>query len=201
MTLRTIRAALWVAVGVAGVAFGVLLFLATAGPPTQPLSQGEPLGGSFALLDQHGAPVTEAALRSGRPSAVMFGFTYCPDVCPTTLMEMVGWKEELGEAANELGLVFVTVDPERDTPEVIKDYLAHFGENFVGLTGSREAVEAAAKAYRVYHAKIEAPESATDYNVDHSAIVYLMSPDGEYLAHFPYGTSAAAMAEGIRKHL
>jgi protein SCO1 len=158
------------------------------------------VGGPFNLIDQNGRPVTDQDFR-GKHMLVFFGFTHCPDICPAELQVVAQALDDLGPKAEKITPVFITVDPERDTPKVIKDYLAHFGEDFVGLTGSREAVDAAAKAYRVYHAKVEAPDSATDYNVDHSAIVYLMSPEGEYLAHYPYGTTAAAMAEGIGRHL
>lgn len=174
MTLRTIRAVLWAAVAVAGIGFGVLLYLVTTGPQLQPPSAGEPLGGPFALVDQNGAAVTEAILR-GQPTALFYGFTSCPDVCPTTLMEMTAWKETLGGAAEDLRLVFVTVDPERDTPDVLKDYLGAFSPDIVGITGEPEDVAAMLARYHVYWRKVPQGDG---YTMDHTASVFLLDEGG-----------------------
>jgi protein SCO1 len=174
MTLRTIRAVLWAAVAVAGIGFGVLLYLVTAGPQTQPPSAGEPLGGPFALVDQNGAAVTEAILR-GQPTALFYGFTSCPDVCPTTLMEMTAWKETLGGASEDLRLVFVTVDPERDTPDVLKDYLGAFSPDIVGITGEPEDVASMLESYHVYWRKVPQGDG---YTMDHTASVFLLDEGG-----------------------
>lgn len=160
------------------------------------------VGGPFALTDQNGNPVTEAAFK-GKLMLVYFGYTYCPDVCPTALTEIGNAVEALGPAGDKVAPVFVTVDPARDTPEHLKEYLAYFHPRFVGLTGTAERVAAAAKAYRVYYAKAKSKEAtdALDYLVDHTSIIYLMGPEGGLKAHFPHGTGADAMAKKIRELL
>jgi len=184
MTLRMIRALLWTAVGIAGLVFGALLFLVWVGPQTQPLSAGEPLGGPFQLVDQNGAPVSEAILRE-QPTALFFGFTSCPDVCPTTLMEMTAWREALGEEADDLRLVFVTVDPERDTPEMLKDYLAAFSPAIVGITGEPGKVRAMLDSYHVYWRKV--PQEGGGYTMDHTASVFLLDDGGRLAGTISHG--------------
>jgi protein SCO1/2 len=132
---------------------------------------------------------------------VFFGFTHCPDICPAELQVMSAALDQLGDEAHKVVPIFITLDPERDTQAVIADYVKHFGSNFVGLTGSPEAVAAAAKAYRVAYAKVEIQGAADGYTVDHSALVYLMGTDGEYVTHFVYGTSADKMAETLARYL
>jgi len=158
------------------------------------------VGGPFTLVDQTGKTVTERDFR-GRFMLVFFGFTHCPDICPAELQVIAASLEALGPAAKKVVPVFITVDPERDTPEVMADYIKNIGDEFVGLTGSPEQIAAVAKAYRVVYAKFQEKDSATDYSVDHSALVYLMSPDGDYITHLPYGTSAEKMAETLRRYL
>lgn len=157
------------------------------------------IGGPFSLLDQDGKRVTEKDFR-GKYMLIYFGYTYCPDICPAELQVMSAALDELGEKAEKVTPVFITVDPERDTVEQMKSYVGNFHPRLVGLTGSKEEIQAAAKAYRVYYARAKS-ESATDYLMDHASIVYLMSPDGEYLAHFAYGTGVEKMAKGIAKFL
>ncbi len=171
---------------------------ATPAVPTMPA-----IGGPFALTDQNGNAVTEATFR-GKFMLVYFGYTYCPDVCPTTLTDIGAAVDALGAAGDKVVPIFITVDPERDTPEHLKEYLGYFHPRFVGLTGTQEQVTAAAKAYRVYYAKAKSDGAATDaldYMMDHTSIVYLMGPDGKLKAHFPHGTSADAMAKKIRELL
>lgn len=184
MNLRTIRALLWAAVGVAGLSFGILLFLMTAGPQPRAPSPAEPLGGPFALVDQNGDPVTETILRE-RPTALFFGFTQCPDVCPSTLMEMTAWREALGGEAEHLRLVFVTVDPERDTPEVLKDYLGAFSPAIVGITGEPEKVAAMLESYHVYRRKV--PQDGGGYTMDHTASVFLLDGAGRFVGTISHG--------------
>ena len=159
----------------------------------------EPVGGPFALTDQNGTRRTEADFR-GRLMLVYFGFTHCADVCPTDLMQMALAVDRLGPAGEMVQPVFITVDPERDTPEHLKQYLPLFHRRFVGLSGDAAAVQAAARAYRVYHRKVER-EDGSDYTVDHSAFIYLMGADGEYLGFFPPGTTAERLAEVIGPRL
>jgi cytochrome oxidase Cu insertion factor (SCO1/SenC/PrrC family) len=159
----------------------------------------EPIGGSFALTDQNGGRRTDADFR-GKLMLVYFGFTYCPDICPTDLQQMGLAVDRLGPAGEMVQPIFITVDPERDTAEHLKDYMPLFHPRFVGLTGDAAAIEAAARAYRVYYKKVER-EDKSDYTVDHSAFVYLMGRDGEYLGFFPPGTSAERLAAALRPSL
>jgi len=134
---------------------------------------------------------------------VFFGFTHCPDICPAELQVIAASLDELGPKAEEVVPIFVTLDPERDTPEVMADYVKNFGSRFVGLTGSAEAIAEAAKAYRVAFSKFENKDAVGDdnYSIDHSAFVYLMGRDGEYITHFNYGAPAAKMTESLRRYL
>jgi len=157
------------------------------------------IGGPFNLVDQHGRQVTEADFH-GRYMLIYFGYTYCPDVCPTELQAMSQAIDRLGEAGEKVTPVFITVDPERDTVEQLAGYAEHFHPRLVALTGSQEQVTAAAKAYRVYFRKVE-DESTTEYLMDHSSIIYFMGPEGRFLTHFSYGTPPEEMAEKMRNYL
>jgi len=159
----------------------------------------EPIGGPFALTDQNGVRRTDADFR-GKLMLVYFGFTYCPDICPTDLQQMALAVDQLGPAGGTVQPVFITVDPARDTVEHLKDYMALFHPRFVGLTGDAAAIRQAARAYRVYYEKVER-EDKSDYTLDHSAFIYLMDRDGRYLGFFPPGTSAERLAETMRSHL
>jgi len=153
------------------------------------------VGGPFRLVDQNGRAVDEGVLR-GKWSVVFFGFTFCPDVCPTTLQALEATKAQLGTAAKDLQVVFVTIDPERDTPPVLKAYLDSVGpKGVVGLTGTPEQVASAAKAYRVYYRK---NGEGSDYTMDHSTAAYLMNPRGEFELALPYGMAPAEQARLIR---
>lgn len=156
------------------------------------------IGGPFSLTDTDGKTVTDQDFR-GRYMLVFFGFTHCPDICPAELQVIAQALDQLGDKAKKVVPVFITVDPERDTPQAMAEYVKSFGPNFVGLTGSPEAIAAAARAYRVVYSKVE--NSSGDYSVDHSALAYLMNPDGQYAAHFAYGTSAQEIAEKLDKLL
>jgi protein SCO1/2 len=154
------------------------------------------VGGPFQLVDVNGQPATEAVLK-GKWSAVFFGFTYCPDVCPGTLQALAAASEQLGPKAKDLQIVFISVDPARDTPAQMKAYLSadHLPRSVVGLTGSPEQVAAAAKAYRVYYRKTgEGP----DYSVDHSTAVYLMNPKGRFVKPIAYSTPPEEVARQIK---
>jgi protein SCO1/2 len=176
-----------------------LILTAPGSPPIE--NSGKALvGGPFSLSDQNGKTVTDADFR-GKYMLIFFGFTHCPDICPAELQVMTAALDQLGNKADKVLPIFVTVDPERDTPEVLRDFVKNFSPRLVGLTGSPEAVAAAAKAYRVVYSKVDLPNSAGGYTVDHSALVYLMGPDGQYLAHFAYGTSAETMAQALRRYL
>ncbi|MGH6928472.1 MAG: SCO family protein [Dongiaceae bacterium] len=161
------------------------------------------IGGSFALTDQFGKPRTDADFR-GQYMLVFFGFTNCPDICPIELQTMSDALDLLGADAAKVTPVFITVDPARDTPEALRDYVASFHPRLVALTGSTDAIGAVAKGYRVFYAKAtgtSAPSDPAAYIMDHTAIVYLMGTDGRYLNHFSPGTKAEAMAQGVRERL
>jgi protein SCO1/2 len=160
------------------------------------------IGGPFALVDQNGKTVTDRDFR-GRYMLVFFGFTHCPDICPAELQVMSAALEALGPKADKVAPIFITLDPERDTPELMGAYVGNFGPSFVGLTGSPKAIAEAAKAYRVTFSKYEyqGKDGNYGYSIDHSALAYLMGPDGEFVTHFNYGTPAAKMAETLRRYL
>jgi protein SCO1/2 len=156
------------------------------------------IGGPFTLVDGDGRTVTEATFK-GRFMLIYFGYTYCPDVCPTSLAQMVAALDKLPPATQDKVVpIFITVDPARDTPQVVKGYAAAFHPRMVGLTGSEEQVAAVEKAFKVYAAKVKGDDPQS-YTMDHSSITYLMGPDGRFLAHFAHGASVAEMAERLGK--
>jgi cytochrome oxidase Cu insertion factor (SCO1/SenC/PrrC family) len=162
-----------------------------------PVGIGEPqVGGPFSLTDQTGRRVTEKNFQ-GKFMLVFFGYTYCPDVCPTELQVMTQAVEAMGSAGDAIQPVFITIDPERDTPEVMKTYVENFGPRLTGLTGTAGEIAAAAKAYRVYYKKVENSD-ANAYLMDHSSIVYLMDRNGRFVKHFTYSTDARALSEALR---
>jgi protein SCO1 len=165
------------------------------GPIGIPTAQ---IGGPFRLTDQNGAAVTEQDFK-GKTFLVFFGFTHCPEVCPTTLFDISEVMRKLGDDADRTAVVFITVDPERDTPESIKDYLASFDPRIHGLTGDAAALAAVAKAYRVYYKKV--PLEGGDYTMDHTAIVYLMDKEGRFVSPFNMKRTAADAAADLRKYL
>jgi protein SCO1/2 len=158
------------------------------------------VGGPFTLLDKAGHDVTDRAFR-GKYMLVYFGYTTCPDVCPTTLADVAAALDSLGAKAASVQPVFVTVDPERDTPPVVGEYVANFGDRWVGLTGSAAQIATVAKEYRVYYAKHPTGSGPLDYTMDHSSILYLMGPDGRFLAPIPADAPPPAMASDIARHL
>jgi protein SCO1/2 len=141
------------------------------------------IGGPFTLVDDTGAPVTEKTL-AGKPYAIYFGYTFCPDVCPTTLLDLSRWIKKLGPDADRLNYVFVTVDPERDTVQSLRTYLSSFDKRIRGYTGTPAEIAQIARGYRVYYRKI--PTDDGGYTMDHSAVIYLMGPDGKFVTVIPY---------------
>ncbi len=156
------------------------------------------VGGPFRLLDHNGRVVTEANFK-GRPFLVFFGFTHCPDICPTALFEMSEVLKRLGPDADKTAALFISVDPERDTPEKLKDYVSSFHPRIFGLTGTPAEIEAVAKAYRAYAKKV--PLEGGGYTVDHSAIVYLMDKEGRFVAPFNLKRSAEQAAADLKRRL
>src|SRR5947207_12106952 len=154
------------------------------------------IGGPFRLTDQNGKPVSDADLK-GKWQLLFFGYTHCPDACPTALNEIALALDQLGAKRDAVEVVFITVDPERDTPEVLKSYVASFDAPIIALTGAPEAVAQAAKAYRVYYAKHPRPDG--EYDMDHSAVIYLMNPEGRFTASFTPDSTAEAIAQRLQK--
>lgn len=156
------------------------------------------VGGPFKLTDQDGRTVTEADFK-GKPFLVFFGFTHCPDICPTALFDMSETFRRLGPDAENASALFITVDPERDTPEKLKEYLQSFHPRISALTGTQAEIEAVTKAYKAYAKKV--PLDAGEYTVDHSAIVYLMDRDGRFVAPFNLKRPADEAAADLRRYL
>ncbi len=189
------------------VAAAILCVLVTAGligrlwwlagtQDTPPAALAAAIGGPFRMTDHNGRAVTDADFR-GRPMIVYFGYTYCPDVCPTGLQTLAAALDLLGGDAARVWPVFVTVDPERDTVAQMKDYVAAFHPRLIGLTGTIEQVRDIARAYRVYFRKVT-PEGSTDYLVDHSSAFYVMGKDGAFASHLTHQATPEAIAARLR---
>ncbi|PCI87945.1 MAG: SCO family protein [Hyphomicrobiales bacterium] len=159
------------------------------------------IGGDFSLTDHNGKAVTQADYE-GIKKLIFFGFTNCPAVCPTELYNISATLDELGvEDAKKLQVLFISIDPETDTPELMKEYVEAFHDDFIGLTGTVEQVAKAAKAYRVYYAKIPEEDSEMGYTMDHSAYSYLMDEDNKYLTHLPPNSQIEDMVAKIKEFL
>jgi len=159
---------------------------------------GVSVGGSFTLVDQNGMPRRAEDFR-GKLMLIYFGYTYCPDVCPTELQTMSEAIDRLGPRGDDVQPIFITVDPARDTPEQLKSYAENFHRRLLALTGSAAQIAEVARGYKVFYQPVKQAEG--DYLMDHSSIVYLMDRDGRYLAHFGGNVTAEQMAAAIAKHL
>jgi protein SCO1 len=163
-------------------------------------SEGTPLiGGPFSLVDANGKRVTDRDFR-GKLMLVFFGYTHCPDVCPTELQTMSDILAKLGPSADKIAPIFISVDTKRDSPQVLAEYMKNFDARITGLTGDQSEIASAAKAYRVYYRNV-GDGGSDDYTVDHSAFVYLMDKSGKYITHFTFNTAPEAMADVIRKKI
>jgi len=184
---------------------GLLLALLGQGVPpgatAQDLPAGLSFGGPFELVDQDGRTRTDTDFR-GRFMLVFFGYTFCPDICPLDLSVMADALDRLGPKGELVQPVFVSIDPARDTPAVLKDYVGLFHPRLVGLTGGEPQVRAVARAYRVHRRKVVTDAGRPDdYLVDHGSLAYLMGPDGGFLTLVPHGTDAGRMAEVVASYL
>ena len=199
MDEKTSRIALVLGAFLAGLVLFFTAILLVTGYAPSPVGQAvAAVGGPFQLTDQSGKAVTDADMK-GKPFLVFFGFTHCPDICPTTLFDMSQLMKELGPDADRTGALFITVDPDRDTPKVMKDYLSNFDAHVRGLTGDPTAINAAIRAYRVYAKKV--PLENGDYTMDHTALVYLMDKNGHFVAPFDVSRTPAAEATDLRRFL
>lgn len=194
---RLSRPLIIVAAFAASLAIGLALTLWLLGGP-RAVTAASAIGGPFQLVDQAGRTVTEKDLQ-GRPTIIFFGFTHCPDVCPTALFEMSEILRAMGGDAKRINAFFVSVDPERDTPEVMKSYLSSFDPNLKGLTGSPEAVAEMVSSYRVYAKKV--PLKDGDYTMDHTALIYLMDSDGKFVAPFNIKRKPEEAAADLKRYL
>ena len=181
---------------------GLVVFLAVFLYATGQLgtrAPGSGIGGPFALTDQNGKPITEADLK-GKPFLVFFGYTHCPDVCPTTLFDISEVMRALGPDADRTSALFISVDPDRDTPAVLKDYLSSFDPHLRGATGSQASLDKVEKEYRVYSKKVPTGKNG-DYSMDHSAIVYLMNKQGRFVNAFNLDQPVDAAARQLQSYL
>jgi protein SCO1/2 len=198
MTVRTGRLLLALGAFVAGLMlFSAVIFIVTGRGPA-PIAMPSAVGGPFKLVDQNSNPITDQDLK-GHPFLVFFGFTHCPDVCPTTLFEVSEILRALGPDAKDVRALFVTVDPERDTPKVLKDYLSSFDPRVIGVTGDPAAIAAVERSYRVYAKKV--PLEGGNYTMDHTALVYLMDKDGRFVAPFSMKGTPQEAAADLKRYL
>ena len=156
--------------------------------------------GPFVLMDQMGKPVTDEDFR-GQFMLVFFGYTSCPDVCPMDLQIIAQVIDELGETGERLQPIFISVDPARDTPEVVAQYASHFHSRLIGLSGSRQQTAAAARNYGVISMKFIDEKDPGNYSKNHSALIYLLGPDGKFVAAFEHGTDLETLTAGVMQHL
>ncbi len=191
--LRVIRIAAIASIAALVTTVGISLLLM---PSAKQQVEPAPIGGPFALVDQDGNKVTDKDF-AGKPSVIFFGYTTCPDVCPTTLLDLSNWLKAIGPDAEKLNVLFISVDPERDTPAHLKEYLSSFDPRIRGLTGTDDQVAAVAKAYRVYYKRI--PGEDGGYTMDHSSAIYLMDRAGQFVAPLASQTDERIALERLRK--
>lgn len=201
--LKLIRYGAWAGVLAVAVAATLLLGWWRVDGPGRPAGNAQPMGGlaeigrSFSLVDQTGRPVTEADFY-GKPALVFFGFTNCPEVCPTTLFDITTWLKTLGPQADRLQVLFITVDPERDTPQQLALYLESFDPRIVGLSGTGEQVTAALAAFKAYAKRVPTKDG---YTMDHTASTYVLDAGGRFRTLIDYHEGAAAALAKIRRVL
>lgn len=183
--MKTFRLILWVIVVAMALALGWLTY---EWQRTETELAGKPYGVPFELVDQSGSPITEEALR-GRPSALFFGFTHCPEICPTTLFELDGWLRQVDPDGDKIGAYFVTVDPERDTPELLNSYISGVSDRIVGITGPADKVEDAVKGFNIYAKKVpvDSADPEGEYTMDHTASVFLLDAEGRFKSTIAWG--------------
>jgi len=198
MDVRTVRLLLILGAFLAGlVLFSAVVLIVGGRNPVSMVMPSAAIGGPFRLVDQDAKPVSEQDFK-GKPFLVFFGFTHCPDICPTALFEMSEVLRKLGPDADHINVLFITVDPERDTPAVLKDYLSSFEPQVRGLTGDPDAIAAAEKTYRVFARKI--PLDGGEYTMDHSAVLYLMNKEGKFVAPFNLKRPPEEAAAELRRY-
>lgn len=196
---------LFVVLGLIAGALGALMIMVQGGSFSEPGTQKNvgtaQIGGPFSLVNQTGKTVTNADFR-GKKMLIYFGFTHCPDICPGSLQVVASAVDKLGKAGDAITPVFITVDPERDTPERLADYVKSFHPRMVGLTGEPEKVmETVKKTFRVYAKKVQDPDQPGSYTMDHASILYLIDENGQFQHYFGHPTSAEKLSEQLRRYL
>ena len=189
--LLRLRMALWGLVVIVGIGATILYLVR---PPERPVGL---FGGDFSLQSTKGGTFDQNDLK-GAPSLIFFGYTFCPDVCPTTLVESTAWRQTLNLTPDELRIVFVSVDPERDTLDLLKEYLTAFDSEVIGLTGTLDEVEKAKKAFGIYSKKVD-DASSTEYLVDHTASVFMIGDDGKFEGTISFGEAKETALAKVRK--
>ena len=183
--MKTFRLVLWVLIAALAVTLGWLTY---EWQMSESRIADKPYGVPFELVDQTGSPITEAAFR-GRPTALFFGFTHCPEICPTTLYELDGWLKQADPEGGNIGAYFITVDPERDTPELMDSYVAGVSDRIIGISGDPETIGDVVKGFNIYAKKVPidsgAPEG--DYTMDHTASVFLLDAQGRFKGTIAWG--------------
>ena len=183
--MKTFRLILWILVAAMALALGWLTY---EWQRTETELSAEPYGVPFELVDQTGSPITEAAFR-GRSTALFFGFTHCPEICPTTLFELDGWLRQVDPEGDRIGAYFVTVDPERDTPELLNAYISGVSDRITGITGPADKVNAAVKGFNIYAKKVpvDSADPEGEYTMDHTASVFLLDAEGRFKSTIAWG--------------
>tara|TARA_R110002020_G_scaffold168944_3_gene357923 strand:- start:322 stop:909 length:588 start_codon:yes stop_codon:yes gene_type:complete len=192
MTIKTIRIWLWGAVGALALT-AIVAALMLRAPEQTGFGKG-----TYSLIDQNGKPVDQTMF-AGHPSALFFGFTHCPEVCPTTMAEMASWFAALGDEGQDLRAYFVSIDPQRDTPEVLGDYVSWVSDRITGITGTPEEIDKIAKAWGVYYERV--PLAGEDYTMDHTASVFLLNARGDFEGTIAYREDQATALGKLRNLL
>jgi protein SCO1 len=194
MTIARLRLALWALAGLA--AIGAILLIVQSRSPVTSETAMTSIGGPFTLTGSDGKPFASSRL-NGRPAAIFFGFTHCPDVCPTTLARLVKLRKDLGKGDEVMSIVFISVDPERDGPAEVGSYAGLFNAPIIGLTGSPANIERVKKQFGVFSAKVEQPGGG--YSVDHTAAVFLMDRNGKFVATLSPEESDTVALDKLRR--
>lgn len=199
MSVQAARVLLMLGAFLAGlVLLTAVTFIVTGRSPAPLPPAASAIGGPFELVSHQGKTITEQDFK-GKPFLVFFGFTHCPDICPTTLFEISEILRAMGNDGDRVGVLFVTVDPERDTPDLMRDYLSSFDPRVVGGTGDAEAIRKVEKTYRAYSKQIPLKEGG--YTMDHSTVVYLMDREGRFVAPFNINRPPEQAAKDLRRYL
>ena len=195
--MKKLRLVLWVGVALLAAAVSYA-FVSQNSKPGQTQQAVKPLGAPFNLVDHEGKPITRDDIL-GRHHAIFFGFTNCPDVCPATLLEVSSWIKDLGNESDKLDFYFFTVDPERDNPEVMKDYVTAFDPRITGVTGDPVEMSKTLSAYKIYSKKVDLGDGDGDYTMDHSAFIMMFKPDGSLKGTISFGENDDIALEKLRR--